>query len=108
MPENLPIRLMKALEEPNQRIVALSPTVREAREDLDADARLLHPDFASVVQVRMAAGEIKFLNGSRVQYIGGDLHRLEQQMRGRVADYIDGIWYLPKDLQDWLKARMAS
>jgi hypothetical protein len=99
--------VMKALESPNQEIYSLSSTARDAREELELDARSLHPDFAAVVQVKPATGRIRFANGSQIHYLGGDIRRLEQLMRGTDPTFVGGISRLPWDLQQHLQARMA-
>lgn len=98
--------VMKALELPRQEIYTLSRTARDAREELEQDARDLHPDFAAVVQVKPASRQIRFANGSRIHYLGGDVHELERSMRGTNPDFISGISRLPYDLQQHLTARM--
>lgn len=99
----LSICVRKALEQPRQMIYSLSSTAREAREELEADARALHPDFATVVQIKPASSRILFANGSRIFYLGGDIRRLEERMRGTRPDYVDGIFHLPPAMQEMLR-----
>jgi hypothetical protein len=106
--EKLSAVVRKALASPRQEIYALSRTPREARDELVADARDLHPDFAAVVEVKQASGQIRFKNGSVIRYFGGGMHSLEEKMRGRQPDYIDGIQCLPIDMQGYLRAAMAD
>lgn len=86
----LPARLQRAIDAPRQEVVVLRSTMREAREALDDDRRALHPDFDAVVEAKPASGQLRFANGSRIRYIGGDRSRLEHSVRGLSADHVDG------------------
>jgi hypothetical protein len=85
----MPERLRKALAEGGQEIAVLRPTQRWAQEDFIADSRALIPDFAGLFHVYVSHDQIRFANGSRITYIGGDEERLERWSRGRIIHFID-------------------
>lgn len=93
----LPARLLTALV--GGKVLVLRETHRAIFGMLAEDARLLNNVGGVGAQVKVAQDRITLPNGGEIKYLCGANGALEERVRGRRADHIDGAWLIPEDLE---------
>lgn len=94
-----------------KQVIVVYGSIVRARQGLNDMMRALAEiGIADTVVARVTPGDIRFANGARVRFIGGDRLRLEQQLRGLSVDVVwdPGQWLDDRDAWRVLVAKNGT